>query len=96
MVDSLRRETRKRRSVRFLSVSGPSGVGKSSVVLAGLVPRVREGAIEGGETWKIATLSFCDNPLENLAKQVAHCFSARDVAEGLNLVDDTEARPAST
>jgi len=45
LVSALRREVRAERGVRFLGVLGPSGSGKSSVVLAGLVPSLMEGAI---------------------------------------------------
>lgn len=36
---------------RFLAVVGPSGSGKSSVVMAGLLPRLQEGALPGSEQW---------------------------------------------
>lgn len=36
---------------RFLALSGPSGGGKTSLVLAGLIPKLQEGAIEGSEEW---------------------------------------------
>ncbi|MCC6605370.1 MAG: SUMF1/EgtB/PvdO family nonheme iron enzyme [Anaerolineae bacterium] len=36
---------------RLVTAVGPSGSGKSSVVLAGLLPRLREGALPGSETW---------------------------------------------
>ena len=49
LVSGLRREVRASQGVRFLPVLGPSGSGKSSVVLAGLLPRLKRGAIEGSE-----------------------------------------------
>ncbi|MCP5091110.1 MAG: ATP-binding protein, partial [Gammaproteobacteria bacterium] len=36
---------------RFLAVIGASGSGKSSLVAAGLLPRLRSGAIEGSQDW---------------------------------------------
>ncbi|MCZ7671265.1 MAG: ATP-binding protein [Chloroflexi bacterium] len=36
---------------RLIAVTGPSGSGKSSVVLAGLLPRLQAGALPGSETW---------------------------------------------
>ena len=36
---------------RFLAVVGPSGSGKSSVVRAGLLPVLRQGAVPGSERW---------------------------------------------
>ena len=51
----------------FLAVVGPSGSGKSSVVLAGLIPALRQGALPGSETWEIATFTPGDRPLRRLA-----------------------------
>ena len=36
---------------RFVTVVGPSGSGKSSVVRAGLLPALRRGAVAGSEQW---------------------------------------------
>lgn len=36
---------------RFLAVVGPSGSGKSSVIKAGLIPVLRQGAFPGSEQW---------------------------------------------
>ncbi|MBV9707476.1 MAG: helix-turn-helix domain-containing protein [Chloroflexi bacterium] len=38
-------------SARLLAVLGPSGSGKSSVVMAGLLPRLQAGNLPGSETW---------------------------------------------
>jgi len=43
-------------SARLASVVGPSGSGKSSVVRAGLVPRLREAGVAGSERWTIVTM----------------------------------------
>jgi WD40 repeat protein/class 3 adenylate cyclase len=51
---------------RFLAVVGPSGSGKSSVVRAGLVPRLREGALPGSERWRVAEMFPGAYPLEEL------------------------------
>jgi WD40 repeat protein/RecA/RadA recombinase len=37
---------------RFLAIVGPSGSGKSSVAQAGLVPRLKEGALHGSKSWR--------------------------------------------
>jgi hypothetical protein len=42
---------------RFLTVVGASGSGKSSLVGAGLLPRIQEGALHGSETWLVATFT---------------------------------------
>ncbi|MBV8268791.1 MAG: hypothetical protein JO252_20885, partial [Planctomycetaceae bacterium] len=56
--------------VRFLGVLGPSGSGKSSVVLAGLVPSLEAGTIEGSARWPVAILRPGDNPLQSLTGKV--------------------------
>ena len=74
---------------------GPSGSGKSSVVLAGLVPRLMAGAIEGSERWPVAILRPGDDPLKNLAAGVVPRFlptgALPDVAQVLKLADDLRA-----
>ncbi len=51
---------------RFLAVVGPSGSGKSSVVKAGLLPKIRTGAIEGSERWFIVEMTPGARPYEEL------------------------------
>lgn len=52
---------------RFLAVVGPSGSGKSSVVKAGLLPALRNGAVPGSDRWFMAEFMPGDEPLQNLA-----------------------------
>ena len=49
---------------RFIALVGPSGSGKSSVVRAGLVPKLRR---ETREPWEIATMVPGDRPFHQLA-----------------------------
>ncbi|MBV8270346.1 MAG: hypothetical protein JO252_28810, partial [Planctomycetaceae bacterium] len=95
LVSALRREVRAAQGVRFLGVLGPSGSGKSSVVLAGLVPSLMAGAIEGSERWPIAILRPGDDPLKNLATGVVSRFltagALPDTAQVLKLADDLHA-----
>lgn len=51
---------------RFLAVVGPSGSGKSSVVRAGMLPRLREGAIDGSENWFIVEMKPGNKPFVEL------------------------------
>jgi WD40 repeat protein/DNA-binding SARP family transcriptional activator/class 3 adenylate cyclase len=51
---------------RFLAVVGPSGGGKSSVVRAGLVPAIRQGAFEGHENLFIAEMLPGAHPIDEL------------------------------
>lgn len=59
------------RQSRFLAVLGPSGSGKSSVVRAGLVPALRQGALPGSDSWPVLTMKPGSQPLDELAAQLA-------------------------
>ncbi len=52
---------------RFVTVVGPSGSGKSSVVRAGLLPRLRAGAILGSDDWLYVTFTPGTHPFDSLA-----------------------------
>ena len=49
----------------LVAVVGASGIGKSSVVRAGLIPRLRQ--TKAGRVWEIVTLVPTDRPLHSLA-----------------------------
>jgi hypothetical protein len=52
---------------RLVAVVGPSGIGKSSVVLAGLIPALRAGSAVGSESWLITGMIPGPYPFEELA-----------------------------
>jgi WD40 repeat protein/DNA-binding SARP family transcriptional activator len=52
---------------RLVAVVGPSGIGKSSVVKAGLVPSLRGGALPGSEEWLVTDMFPGSYPYEQLA-----------------------------
>jgi predicted negative regulator of RcsB-dependent stress response len=52
---------------RFLTVIGPSGSGKSSLVRAGLLPQLRAGALPGSDRWRIERMTPGVRPLVTLA-----------------------------
>ncbi|MFK7797349.1 MAG: hypothetical protein AB8E82_07840 [Aureispira sp.] len=75
---------RKLRSNRFLAVVGSNGNGKSSFMNAMLIPRLQEGFNgQAGSSWRIATCSPGNNPLENLSRQLAQ----RNVLHGDSMMD---------
>ncbi|MBO0789773.1 MAG: TIR domain-containing protein [Ktedonobacteraceae bacterium] len=82
-------EAERRQEPRFLTVVGPSGSGKSSVVMAGLIPRLRQGKdISGSERWTILSpMRPGKEPLEALAQtlleQLPEDASAEDVLDNL-------------
>ena len=55
---------------RLVAVVGPSGIGKSSVVKAGLVPALRVGALPGSDRWAISDLFPGAYPFEELAAAI--------------------------
>lgn len=52
---------------RFLAIVGPSGSGKSSIALAGLIPALKRGAIFGSQEWFYVQITPGDNPVQQLA-----------------------------
>ncbi len=52
---------------RLVGVVGPSGCGKSSLVRAGLVPKLRRGALVGSERWLITDMYPGARPFAELA-----------------------------
>ena len=52
---------------RLVAVVGPSGIGKSSVVKAGLVPALRGGALPGAAPWLVTDMFPGSYPYEELA-----------------------------
>ena len=55
---------------RILIVVGASGTGKSSVVRAGVLPRVRAGAAPGSENWFVTTMLPGGAPFKELAESL--------------------------
>lgn len=51
---------------QILVVVGPSGSGKSSVIKAGLIPRLRRGALPGSENWFYIEMVPGAHPMEEM------------------------------
>lgn len=58
------------KSRHFLTVTGPFGSGKSSLVRAGLSPALPLGAIGTGTSWRFVIMRPGDKPISNLAKEL--------------------------
>jgi WD40 repeat protein len=52
---------------RLVAVVGPSGIGKSSVVKAGLMPALRQGGLSGSDRWVISDMFPGSYPFEELS-----------------------------
>jgi len=61
------------RELRFLAVLGQSGSGKSSLIMGGMLPKLRNGAIYGSERWNyLPVIVPGSDPLRALAKLFAN------------------------
>ncbi len=92
----------------MLTLVGPSGSGKSSVVLAGLLPALQRGALPGSERWIfLAPIVPGSHPLEKLARSLSYQFPQRSLASlqedldlpsgrGLHLLAEALARGGDT
>jgi energy-coupling factor transporter ATP-binding protein EcfA2 len=70
---------------RFLSVVGSSGCGKSSLIRAGLIPKLKAGfLVEERDRWLIATMKPGDAPLENLASSMLEAVGQGQSAASIN------------
>ena len=69
----------------MVAVVGPSGIGKSSVVKAGLVPALRNGALPGSDRWVISDMFPGRYPFEELAAAILRVAVERpdDLVEDL-------------
>lgn len=84
----VQRLVEKLKSTRFLTVLGPSGSGKSSIVRAGLVPALRKGALSDSDTWSIRVFMPGANPLTQLA---ASLVRLNPLSSAAKLLDELKA-----
>ena len=63
---------------RLVLVVGGSGTGKSSVVRAGLLPRVRRGDVPGSRHWFVTTMLPGSSPFKELAESLRRVAVGRD------------------
>ncbi len=61
---------------RFVALVGPSGAGKSSVVRAGLLPSLRQGAVAGSANWFVTTMLPGPEPFQELEGALARIAGA--------------------
>jgi tetratricopeptide (TPR) repeat protein len=71
LLEKLRPSTRLAEANRFLAIVGASGSGKSSLARAGLLARLKQGALEGSAAWPVAICRPGRDPLESLARALA-------------------------
>ena len=79
LIDSLVTRLRSSES-GFLALVGPSGSGKSSVVQAGILPRLRRGEIPGSERWFVTQMQPATAPFQELEAALVR-ISGRSIPE---------------
>lgn len=98
-IDNLIRRFKKH-EMRLIAIVGASGSGKSSLVAAGLIPRLMNGAIEGSQDWIYIRFSpgelTSGNPFEALAvaliRELSYFRRAKiDVIELTSLMKDNSS-----
>lgn len=90
LVEEIRRKS-------FIAVVGASGSGKSSVVRAGLIPRLREARSGEAPVWDILTLTPHKQPLDSLADAILRVLEPEDMSEAKRLTElDLLVRQFST
>ncbi|MGB1286906.1 MAG: toll/interleukin-1 receptor domain-containing protein, partial [Aggregatilineales bacterium] len=72
------RALQKLRHDDFLAVLGASGSGKSSLVRAGIIPQIRNGALPGSETYPILIFTPGEHPLDGLATRLHPLLAKHD------------------
>ena len=77
------------RAEPFVLVAGDSGVGKSSLCLAGVLPLVAEGGVESRATWSIIQVVLGRRPLLGLASALAAPLATTE-AELLRRIKEEE------
>ncbi len=78
---------------RLLSVIGASGSGKSSVIMAGVLPRLQQGALPGSEHWVyLPPMTPEARPLEALAFTLADHLPGRSFKSLREDLEDDSAR----
>lgn len=77
----------KEKDARFLGVVGASGSGKSSLVRAGVIPEIREGTLQGSDTWPLVIFTPGHDPVQAMAQRLAPLREDIDAVQVEALLD---------
>ena len=73
-----------------LVVVAPSGAGKSSLLQAGLIPKLEQGALPGSQHWPGLRITPTDRPVTALAEAIAVVIGAPPAEVAGQITDDPE------
>jgi WD40 repeat protein len=90
LFDKVSRALAARDARRFLAIEGASGSGKSSLARAGLLARLKNGALQNSEHWRTCIVQPGGDPLYSLALQVGGALG-QDTKTVLSLKADLAA-----
>src|SRR5256886_16285539 len=93
LTGTLRIEQSGKSSARLLAIIGPSGSGKSSVVMAGLLSHLKQGGVPGSEEWiYLGPIVPGVHPLESLALVLAERLPDRSLLSIRQDLEEDSAR----
>lgn len=70
LIEKSLQRLRQDRRTRFLAVVGASGSGKSSLVRAGVIPKIRAGALPGSDQWPLVIFTPGQEPVAALVTRL--------------------------
>ncbi|ESA37116.1 wd-40 repeat-containing protein [Leptolyngbya sp. Heron Island J] len=74
----------------FITVIGPSGSGKSSLVFAGLIPALQQSRLFGSGDWQIRVMRPGEAPLTTLSNMLSGSLDLQQTTKKLLIVDQFE------
>jgi WD40 repeat protein/energy-coupling factor transporter ATP-binding protein EcfA2 len=80
----------KLKTTRFLTVIGPSGSGKSSLVRAGVIPALKRGVLPDSDTWQFRIFTPGAHPLTNLAANLLRLYPQDSMNKTLDQLSKDE------
>ena len=83
VIDRLRTET-------VVLVAGQSGVGKSSLIRAGVLPRIVEHGLGDGRSWRACSMVPGANPLTSLASELGRHIRSDESGDSASLASELE------
>ena len=93
LAGTLSTERKGQPNARLLVIIGSSGSGKSSVVMAGLLPRLQQGGLPGSEAWiYLDPIVPGSHPLESLALALAERLPDRSLLSIRQDLEEDSAR----